>query len=261
MSKIPVILQKEWLELRSDRGLLLSTLLPPLLLTLLPIGIVYGAGRVPDDDILTMGAALNNPAFAGMSALELGQALIGQQLALLFLLMPLIIPSILASYSIVGEKTRRTLEPILATPIATWELLLGKSLAAFIPAVGLTFLCGGIFVAAMRLLAVSPRVFAAIINPGWLIVFALCSPLLAVISIALMVAVSSRVNDPRTAQQLSAVAVVPLMAVFFGQLTGLVVLGPGVALVGALILAAIAALAIWLATRVFQREAILTRWR
>lgn len=261
MNKIPAILQKEWLEMRLDRSLLLSTLLPPLLLTLIPIGVVYAAGQTPDDDILKLGAVLNNPAFAGMSSIELGQALIGQQISVLFLLMPLLVPSIIASYSIVGEKTRRTLEPILATPITIWELLLGKSLAAFIPALGITFVSGGIFVAALRLIAASPRVFAAIVSPGWLIVFLLCSPFLAIISIGLMVAVSSQVNDPRTAQQLSAIAIVPVMALFIGQLTGLLVLNPPIALAAAGVLVIIAALTIWLATRVFQREAILTRWR
>ena len=64
------------------------------------------------------------------------------------------------------------------------------------------------------LIAVSPRVFAAIISPGWLIVFGLCSPLLSFISIALIVTVPSRVNEPGTAQQLFAIYVVPLMAVF-----------------------------------------------
>jgi ABC-2 type transport system permease protein len=196
-----------------------------------------------------------------MSSIELGQALIGQQMSVLFLLMPLLVPSIIASYSIVGEKTRRTLEPILATPITIWELLLGKSLAAFIPAIGITFVCGGIFAGALLLIAASPRVFTAIVSPGWLTVFLLCSPLLAIISIGLMVAVSSRVNDPRTAQQLSAIAIVPVMALFFGQLTGLLVLSPVLALATAVVLAIIAVLTIWLATRVFQREAILTRWR
>jgi ABC-2 type transport system permease protein len=261
MNKIPAILQKEWLEMRLDRGLLLSTLLPPLLLTFMPIAIVYGVGQTPDEDILKMGAVISNPAFAGMSPAEIGQALMGQQVSLLFLLMPLIVPSIIASYSIVGEKTRRTLEPILATPISTWELLLGKSLAAFIPAVGLTLVCGGIFLAALQAIALSPRVASAIVTPGWLIVFLLCSPLLAIISIALMVAISSRVNDPRTAQQLAAVGIIPVMGLFFGQLTGLLILSPAVALGGAAVLAVLAALTIWLATRVFQREVILTRWR
>ena len=42
-----------------------------------------------------------------------------------------ILPSIIASYSFVGEKIEKSLEPLLATPTTDGELLLGKSLAAF----------------------------------------------------------------------------------------------------------------------------------
>jgi hypothetical protein len=56
------------------------------------------------------------------------------------------------------------------------------------------------------------------------------------------------VNDPRTAQQFSAWGVVPFLAVFFSQLTGV------------LVLAVIAGLASWGVTGLFQREAILTKW-
>jgi len=47
----------------------------------------------------------------------------------------LIIPVNIAAYSVVGEKTTRSLEPLLATPITTAELLIGKNMAAAIPAV------------------------------------------------------------------------------------------------------------------------------
>src|SRR5687767_5344004 len=113
MSKVLVILGKEWLELRKERSLVLTSLLLPLFLTILPLGIAYGAGLAPDDDITQIGAAVADPAFAGMTAGELSQAVLGKQFGILFLLMPLFIPSIIASYSIVGEKTRRTLEPLL----------------------------------------------------------------------------------------------------------------------------------------------------
>ena len=72
---------------------------------------------------------------------------------------------------------------------------------------------------------------------------------------------SSRVNDPRTAQQISAVLVVPVLALLFGQLAGVIVLGPALALGIGVVLALIAAGALWVATRLFQREVILTRWR
>jgi ABC-2 type transport system permease protein len=139
-------------------------------------------------------------------------------------------------------------------------LLAGKMLTALLPAMLLTWLAGAIFVAGVWALALSPRVFTAIVSPGWLTVFLICTPLLALIAIAAMVAISSRVNDPRTAQQFSAWVVVPFLAGFFGQLTGLLVLSPLIALVAAIILAVIAGLAVWGVTALFQREVILTKW-
>jgi ABC-2 type transport system permease protein len=265
MDKVIVILHKEWLDLKQQRGLLLGILLPPLFLVLLPIGILYGTRLVPGGS-LTNANSLNSlierlPALAGMTQQEVGQAIVGMQFNILFLLLPLMIPSIIAAYSIVGEKTSRTLEPVLATPVRTWELLLGKSLTALIPAIGLTWLVGGIYIAATAVLAVSPRVFAAIVTPGWLIILLLWTPMLTLIAIAAMTAISSRVNDPRTAQQFAAWAVVPFMALFFGQLTGLVVVGPILTLGVFVALIPITILAIWIATRLFQREVILTRWK
>jgi hypothetical protein len=55
------------------------------------------------------------------------------------------------------------------------------------------------------------------------------------------------------------VLVVPVLALLFGQLAGVIVLGPGLALGIAVVLAVIAAGALWLATRLFQREVILRR--
>ncbi len=105
------------------------------------------------------------------------------------------------------------------------------------------------------------RVFAAVVSPAWLLVLALCAPLLALIAVAAMVAISSRVNDPRSAQQLSAVIVIPVMGLLLGQVAGLLVLSPALVLAAAAVLALIAALVVWGAARLFQREVILTRWR
>jgi ABC-2 type transport system permease protein len=144
--------------------------------------------------------------------------------------------------------------------VRTVELLLGKALAALIPAVALTWTCGAVFAAAIAGMVASPRVFAAIVSPAWLIVLLLCAPLLSLIAIAASVAISSRVNDPRTAQQLSGVVVVPILLIFFAQLAGVLVLSPALSLGAAAVLALVAALAIWGTTRLFQREVILTRW-
>jgi ABC-2 type transport system permease protein len=262
--KVRVILRKEWLELRQDAKLLLAASAPALLFTVLPLVLVYLAGRVPipqsDIDDLSRFIAANT-ALAGLTSTELIQAVAGVQFSTFFVLLPIITPSVLAAYSIVGEKTNRTLEPLLATPVRTWELLLGKILAALIPAVALSWVAGGIFIAGIAWVASSRRVFAAIISPAWLLILLLVTPLLSLIVIAALVAVSSRVNDPRTAQQVSGFLVIPFVLIFVGQIAGLVVLGPALVLVASLVLALIAALALWGVTRLFQREVILTRWR
>ena len=259
MKKALIVLDKEWLELRLQRGLLLATLFLPPVMTAFAVAVFYAAGRV-SANVNAAGAPLP-PEFAGLSPLELAQGLVGRQFSVLFLLLPIFIPSVLASYAIVGEKRERTLEPVLATPIRTWELLLGKALAALIPALAITIAAAALFVVGIFAFAVSDRVRELIVTPGWILAVLVDTPLLALIGVALIVVLSSRVNDPRTAQQFSAVLVVPVLGLLFGQLAGVIVLGPALALGIGAILAIVAAVALWAATRLFQREVILTRWR
>lgn len=50
-----------------------------------------------------------------------------------FIILAAIIPTAVASYSVMGEKVEKTLEPLLATPLTDGEIILGKILSAFIP--------------------------------------------------------------------------------------------------------------------------------
>jgi ABC-2 type transport system permease protein len=259
MKKALIVLEKEWLELRLQPTLLLATLILPPLITAFALLAFFVVGKVSGD--IGLPSTPLPPEFAGLSVLEVGQALVGKQFSTLFLLLPIFIPSVLASYAIVGEKRERTLEPVLATPIRTWELLLGKMLSALIPALGITIVSAALFVAGVLAFAVTDRVRALIVTPGWILAVLVDTPLLALIGVALIVVLSSRVNDPRTAQQISSVLIVPVLGLLFGQLAGVVVLGPALALGIGVILALIAAAALWFAARLFQREVILTRWR
>jgi ABC-2 type transport system permease protein len=82
-----------------------------------------------------------------------------------------------------------------------------------------------------------------------------------VLSVNFSIMVSSRVNDPRVAEQLSAVVILPLLAVFFGQIAGWFILNSTLILLMCVILAFIDLLMVYLAVRMFQRETILTRWK
>ena len=259
MTKALVVFEKEWLEIRLQRGLLLATLAVPPLITVFALLVFLLAGLTPGG--VSSGGFPLPPDLAGLSSRELAQAIVGKQFSVIFFLLPVFIPSVIASYAIVGEKRERTLEPLLATPIRTSQLLLGKSLAALVPSVVITLACALLFVLGIREWAVTPRVAGVIATPGWWAVLLVDMPLLSLIGVALIVIVSSRVNDPRTAQQVSAVLIVPVLGLLFGQLTGELVLNVPFALVGALVLALCALVALRLATDLFAREAILTRWR
>jgi ABC-2 type transport system permease protein len=75
------------------------------------------------------------------------------------------------------------------------------------------------------------------------------------------VIISSRVNDPRVAEQLTALLIIPLLAVFFGQMAGLFILNRDLILIGAAFILVIDIILIFLSTQLFERETILTRWK
>jgi ABC-2 type transport system permease protein len=180
---------------------------------------------------------------------------------ILFMIIPVAVPGAIAGYSVVGEKTTRSLEPLLATPITTVELLIGKCLAAVIPAVLATFGAFGIFALGASILLNNPALLSVIFDFRWLLAVFAVGPLLAFLAVTFALMVSSRVNDPRVAEQVSMVIIVPVMAGFFGQISGLFILNKEIISITALIMLVLDVIMFYLATKVFQRESILTRWR
>jgi ABC-2 type transport system permease protein len=198
---------------------------------------------------------------ADMTSGQCMQYYIVSEFLIMFMLIPLFIPVNIAAYSIVGEKTTHSLEPLLATPISTRELLAGKNLASVIPAIIATWVGFGIFAVGSLIITGGGALAAALLDPMWLIAIFIAGPLMSVLSVNFSIMISSRVNDPRVAEQLSAVVILPLLAVFFGQIAGLFVLNSTLILIMCLVLILVDILMVYLAVRLFQRETILTRWK
>lgn len=263
MRKIIVLIQKEWFEVFKHRSVLLTVILVPVIMTAIPLGILIGMRG----EASVMEAAAEMPAQMeafcpqGLKGGECFQVFMVSQFMIMFMLLPLSIPSTIAAYSIIGEKTTRSLEPLLATPISTIELLVGKGMSAVLPAAGATFAAFAIFVAGAWLIIPNPMLFWAIVDTRWLLAVFLVGPLLAVLSVTFSLMVSSRANDPRVAEQISAVVIVPVLAIFFAQIAGLFVLNAQLVLLIALVVALLDILMVYLAVQLFQRETILTRWK
>jgi len=264
MKKIWTLVRKEWAEVFKNRFVLFSVAFLPLLFTALPLVILYFTGSAEDSGGSAMVSDLP-PQFAqlcnDMTGNECMQYFIVTQFMLLFMMVPMIVPITFASYSIVGEKSTRTLEPLLATPISTFELLLGKALAAILPAIVATWLSFLIYAAGTLILAVSPAVTTKLFNGLWLTAIFVVGPLLSIASVSIAVMISSRVSDPRVAEQISAVFVLPLIGLFVGQSTGLFFVNEQIILWMALGLFVVDIALIAFAVQLFQRETILTRWK
>lgn len=263
MDKIWVIMRKEWSEVFKNRFVLFTVAFLPLILTALPLIMLYATRS--SGDVSGFSTTDMPPRFSElcgeMSAGECTQYFLVSQFMLLFMLMPLAIPVTIASYSIVGEKTTRTLEPVLATPVTTFELLMGKGLAAALPAVLATWAGFLIFAVGTYLLSTSPLVVEKLLDPLWLIAVFIVGPLLSVAAVSVAVMISSRANDPRVAEQLSMLVILPLLGVFFGQITGLFFINETLILWMALALVVIDSGLVAFTIHLFQRETILTRWK
>ena len=265
MKKIRAIIHKEWTEVFKNRMVIFTVAFLPLVMAALPLGILYGIrGSVADEGVISAefpSQLTGSMCSSGISASECLMVFMVSQFMVMFMIIPIAIPVTIAAYSIVGEKTTRSLEPLLATPITTAELLLGKCISAVIPAVVATYASYGIFALGSWLLVMNKALLVSLVDPKWLIAIFIVGPLLAVSAVTFSLMISSRVSDPRVAEQISMVIIVPVLIGFIGQMAGLFVLTAGVISWVAVGLLLLDILLIYFATKVFQRESILTRWR
>lgn len=265
MDKIKTIISKEWAEVFKNRLVLFTVLFLPLIFIALPLVTVTtingtAGGEVSEAMEEEAPDAFMQQVCDDIGGLECIQVYMLNIYTLLFMILPISIPVTIAAYSIVGEKTMRSLEPLLATPITTAELITGKALAAIIPAVAATWFGYLIFAIAMRFL-VSDAVFAHAVEPSWLMAIFIVGPLLTLLSVSVAIMVSSRVSDPRVAEQLSTVVILPLILFIVGQSIGLFILNRQIVLIAAVVIGLLDAFLLYLVVKVFQRENILTRWK
>jgi ABC-2 type transport system permease protein len=178
-------------------------------------------------------------------------------ISLLMLIVPIVLPPVIAAYSVVGEREQGTLEPVLTAPVRASELLLGKAIAAFFPSVGLAYAIYFIVLIAVQF-AAAEVVRSVFFHPPQLIAQLLFIPLLALWSIWVGIAVSTRASDVRVAQQLATLAGLPLLG--FAALISFQVIRPTVpiAIAAALTLLAVDIAAWRVVSQMFDRERLIT---
>jgi ABC-2 type transport system permease protein len=262
--RIRALVAKEFLDLGRNRAALVPVVIVTLVSLLIPFFVILAVPAMTgrplgaDPALARVGETMGLPR--DLSPEIAVEAFLFQQFLLLFLFTPITGAMSLASHAIVGEKQARTLEPLLATPITTYELLVAKVLGALIPTLMISSAGLVLYLAGIAAFADS-GVFAAVITVRTLVLTVFIGPAAALVSLQAVIVISSRVNDARTAQQFGVLIILPLTLIFIAQFTGSFLLTvPVMALVG------VGLLVVWvfltlLSVALFERESILTRWR
>ena len=236
LTRVGAIIRKELAEFRRNRFILVTASILPLIFLISPTAQILAIKAS------AVTAVLQRRVETGL---------------FLPLLIPVFVPSILSAYAVVGEREQGTLEPVLTTPVSRVEFLLGKAAAIFVPAIGVSYLIFGVFVAITQF-AARPAVATAVLNAPQLPAALVFIPLLAGWAIWVGLAISARASDTRVAQQLSILASLPPVAVT--ALMSFNVISPTPIVVAALAggLLVIDVVACFAVARVFDRERLIT---
>jgi ABC-2 type transport system permease protein len=96
-------------------------------------------------------------------------------------------------------------------------------------------------------------------NLPWVVMILVLAPAISLLGIGVTVVISSRVKGFREAQQLSALMVVPVLALLFGQAAGFLVMGGRMILLLSAVVLFLAFLVFRFGLSLFQRENILAK--
>jgi ABC-2 type transport system permease protein len=267
-ARVFALLRKELAELSRNRSALLPVAVVGLITTALPFFVAIVAPSMSghplagDHDLVeTLNKVAGElPGVGTLSQEGAIQAFIFSRFLVMTLLVPVTGAITFAGHSLVGEKLGRSLEPLLATPITTTELLLAKVAGALIPSLALMFLTTAIYVAGVATFA-EPGVARALLSPKTALLVLGLGPMTSLLALQVGVLVSARVNDPRTAQQFGALFILPLTGLFMAQMSGAFTLSLGLGLTILAGLGVVWLLLLLFGVAIFEREAILTRWK
>jgi ABC-2 type transport system permease protein len=267
---VRAVVQKDLRIALRNRGVRIPLIVTPvLLIVVVPSFLILGAGLLGGNGGVVgslAGGASPLDGFvpsvaeaAGETPLAYERAVLEYLVVPLYLLVPLVVATVIAADSFAGERERRTLEALLHTATSDRELFVGKLLAAYLPAVGSSWLAFAVYSVVANLLGARAigRVFFP--TPAWLIIAFWVAPAVSLLNIGLMVGISGRVRSLQAAHQIGSLLVLPFVLLLVVQITGVMLLDlRSMMLFGGLVwVGGIAVLLVNLST--FDRDAVASR--
>jgi ABC-2 type transport system permease protein len=243
LQNVWTVATKDFAIFTKKKSIMYSVILFPLLVSIgLPLVVHFAglkSGGIPTAYLLSLLNAFSFFFIIGAASLPIG----------------------IASYSLVGEKVEKSLEPLLATPVTDSEILLGKSLAAFLPPLAATYAGSAIFMALIDKLTYSQLGYLYFPNWNIAVVLLAVAPLACMLSVEVNVIISTRANDVRTAQQLGAIMLLPFAGIYVAGEIQLISLEASNLLIISAVILLVNVVLLRFSRSVFRREEILTKWK
>jgi ABC-2 type transport system permease protein len=265
---VRAVVQKDLRIAFRNRGVRIPLIVTPvLLIVIVPTFLILGAGLLAGEGVV--GTLQGGSPFeglipsvvetAGEAPLTYERAVLEYLVVPLYLLVPLVVATVIAADSFAGERERRTLEALLHTATNDRELFIGKLLAAYLPAVGSSWLAFAVYSVVANLLGARSVGGIFFPTPAWLVIAFWVAPAVSLLNIGLMVGISSRVRSLQAAHQIGSLLVLPFVLLLVVQITGVMLLDlRSMMAFGALLwIGAGAVLLVNLAT--FDRDAVASR--
>jgi len=166
---------------------------------------------------------------------------------------PISISLVIALETFVGEKERRSLEPLLSTPLTNLQLYIGKTLAATLPPLVGSYLGIGVYL------------FSLYLNVGWtpplnlLVLLIVLTTVQALVMVAGAVVVSSQTTSVRAANLLASFILIPMALLV--QAEALIMFWARYHILWVIVVGLVAAntLLVRMGVRIFNREELLGR--
>jgi len=268
--KTILVFRKDWREISRNWEVILPIVIVPLLFSILfPILVTMAPSlaSMPESSLSNIKAMIRilpGPMKDDLIGMTNEQTIIYilaiYIFAPTFLIIPIMASSVIASDSFAGEKERKTIEALFATPISDSELFMGKIMVCFIPAMTITLTSFMVYSTIIDVLSFS--VFGGKLlfpNLIWILLIFGLAPAVALGSIGLTVMISAKVRGFREAQQISAMLLIPIMILILGQASVATMLGPIV--IGGLVcvFAIVDSVIFHFAMGTFRREEILEK--
>ena len=240
MKNAIIICRKELLEVIRDKKLIIPFLLIPVCMPILFSFIIRSAIR----------AGVNDPKF---------QQIMMNMYPMFLMILGIVAAAFslgIAVESFVGEKERKTFEPLLATPLSDIELFIGKCLAATVLPVIVAYISEFLFIGITKFQFARADIQFTM-QFGQILFIIILMPLLALLMCSFVVIISARASSVKSAGQFAGFLMLPI--IFFFQFRGASIMrSHNTMALTVTVIAAINALALYFGSRIFQREKLIS---